>query len=61
MLERFMQENISGNVTAIGMDNKNAIPLIMIRYEMIFNYLSEQIGKIIFTIMMPFVNRFIDM
>ena len=49
MLERFMQENISGNVTAISMDNKNAIPLIMIRYEMIFNYLSEQIGKIIFT------------
>ena len=45
---RFMQENISGNVTAISMDNKKVIPLVMIRYEMIFNYLSEHIEKIIF-------------
>lgn len=48
MVAKLLKENISGNVPDISMDNKGAISLIMIRYEMIFNYLSEHIGKIIF-------------
>ena len=49
MLTKFLKESISGNVTAISVDNKKVISLIMVRYEMIFNYLSEHIEKIIFT------------
>ncbi len=49
MLTEFLKQNISGNVTGINMDNKKVISLIMIKHEMVFNYLSEHIEKIIFT------------
>lgn len=48
MLSRFLKENISGNIIDIKMDARKTISFIMIRYEMIFNYLSGQIIKIIF-------------
>lgn len=48
MLSRFLKENISGNIMDIKMDARKTISFIMIRYEMIFNYLSGQIIKIIF-------------
>lgn len=48
MLSRFLKENISGNIIDIKMDARKTISFMMIRYEMIFNYLSGQIIKIIF-------------
>ena len=48
MLAKFLKENISGNIVDIKMDAKKTISLVMIRYEMIFNYLSDQMIKIIF-------------
>lgn len=48
MLTKFLKENISGNIIDIKMDAQRAISLIMIKYEMLFNYLSEQTTKIIF-------------
>lgn len=48
MLTKFLKENISGNIIDIKMDAQRAISLIMIKYEMLFNYLSEQTTRIIF-------------
>lgn len=47
MLVEFFNENISGNVIDVRMTAQKAISLIMIRYEMIFNYLSAQLIKVI--------------
>lgn len=60
MLSRFLKENISGNIIDIKMDARKTISFIMIRYEMIFNYLSGQIIKIILSNKGLFVNLFID-
>ena len=54
MLAKFLKENISGNIVDIKMDAKKTISLVMIRYEMIFNYLSDQMTKIIFK--RPFID-----
>ena len=48
MLAKFLKENISGNIIDIKMDAQRAISLVMIKHEMIFNYLSDQITRIIF-------------
>lgn len=48
MLDRIIKKSISGNVTDINLDAKKVIPLLMIRNESIFNYLSDEAVKIIF-------------
>lgn len=48
MFNEYLKRNMSGNIIGIETDAKRVIPLAMIRYKAIYDYLSQQLARVIF-------------
>ena len=48
MFNEYLKSNMSGNIIGVEADAKKVIPLAMIRYKAIYDYLSQQLASVIF-------------